>query len=128
MGFGLRQQQLPSVVHAEGTSSSGAAGTTVCELDAGVGYMLIAWFLVAANGSAGTSQIVITYTDLTTTTVAVGSSVFAWGQAGSILTGITGAPAVNLLSDKPVRKVRVETTGAGVTIRTGQVSALKTPS
>lgn len=110
------------VSQTAGTSSSGVAGTTVAELAAAAGKVFVAWSVFASNGAAGTSQVIITYTDDTTTTVAMTSSTQLWGNAGGLLQA-SGIP--NALSAKPVKKIRVETTGAGTTARGAAISGIE---
>lgn len=104
------------------TSSSGVAGTEVVEIAAAAGNILLAIQGDFKQSASATSQVIVTYTDDTTTTILLGSATdLSLNNAGAM----GGSATYTALAAKDIKKVRYETTGAGVTARYGNLTCLE---
>lgn len=116
---------------AQGTSSSGTAGTTVIDLNISTGTKLVAWNLWAAQSNAASTQltVTITYTDnsttVMTTSAATDQQILAnAGDGIRLQSGVFNA-TVGLNIAKDVKRIQVQTAGTGTGQRSAGASALE---
>lgn len=107
----------PVHIYTGGTSNSTTPGTTVAELQASSNRYLSNWNMIGSAG--GNVQIIITYIDNTSTTGTNGSGQFIGANAG----GMVWNGGFISLSNKKVKKVRVETYGVSSSVRTACITA-----
>lgn len=107
---------------AQGTSISGTPGTLIASLTAAAGRRFVAWLVQGAMSSSTSGyDVILTYSDATTETIAMGAS-------GQVLFGPGGGQTMNLTAavqtaawasvlTKSVTGILVQTNGVGVAAR-----------
>jgi hypothetical protein len=113
---------------ASGSSASGVAGTLVADLTATAGKVFQDWIVLVRNGSGGASgvDIIITFTDDTTETF---TSVAANATHVATVAGVSRMDLSSAMTiwaataAKQVKKIHVQTAGAGAVTREAAISA-----
>jgi hypothetical protein len=117
-----------SIVTANGTTTSGSAGTTVADLAAAANTQIVDWtaFCSQSNTANTNLTITITYSDSTTTsaTTTVATSTQVVANAGGIMLS-TAAETAN--SAKAVTEIKVITAGAGTGTRSAIIAGRQVP-